>query len=92
MKRINIVIAINVAIITAAVAINYFRTSPRGDYFFGRFAGAGLVILATALINIIIGLTYINIFEKKDYGRSYLLVGGIILLIGFSVCSLPAIS
>lgn len=85
MKESAKAILVNLVIIAVLLGINFIATSGQEHYFFGRFAFAGLLILFAGLINIGIGIG--KLVRRNNGGELFLLSGGVILLIGFSVCT-----
>jgi hypothetical protein len=72
-----------------AVALLLFdvATGGSGDgMYVPRFALSGILILLLAPVNFIIGM--VRNRDKKGDGPAYLVVSGILLLIGFSVCTI----
>lgn len=69
----------------ALLGINFIAISSQEHYFIGRFALAGLNILFAGLINI--GISIGKLVRRSDGEKLFLLYGGVILLIGFSVCT-----
>jgi hypothetical protein len=80
------VILINILIVTGIFVINVLIT--RGDtyFFFGRFALTGVISILSGIINLFIGLSKMAI--KDEGAKFYILMGGLFLLIGYSVCSI----
>ncbi len=77
---------INGAIIAALLIWNMLL--PRnGDSYIPRFAMSGTLILLMAPVNLIVGMIR-NRMRKAD-GAVYIAFPGILLLIGFSVCTIP---
>lgn len=54
---------------------------------FGSFSLAGTLILLLGVLNVLSGLLEVSLGSEK--GKWLLLNGALILLIGFSVCSIP---
>jgi hypothetical protein len=82
MKGIMKPLIFNVVIIGIAFILNMIVG---GGDILGRFATAGFVIVMLGITNLIIG--GVKIVNNKENGSFYLLCGGVILLIGFSVCT-----
>lgn len=57
-----------------------------GENFVPKYAFSGTMILLLAPVNLVIGM--VRNRNKKGDGPVYLLISGILLLIGFSVCTL----
>lgn len=88
MKASTKVILTNTIIILCLLCLNFVTTTEKGNHILGRFAFAGIFILLTGLVNIGIGIG--KLADKKEEGQSFILFGGIILVIGFSVCTVLA--
>ena len=88
MKASTKVILTNTVIILFLLGLNFVATTEKGNHILGRFAFAGIFILLTGLVNIGIGIG--KLADKKEEGQSFILFGGIILVIGFSVCTVLA--
>jgi hypothetical protein len=86
MKKYYWPILINGVAVLLLLAINYFTTNPKENNFFGRFAFSGLMILLLAFINFIAGM--VRNRNRTGDGEYYLLASGLLLLIGFSVCTI----
>lgn len=56
------------------------------DTSYNRWAGVGLLLLLLAVIYLVIGLLLIFFIQTRHVGKALLLSGGIVLLIGASVC------
>ena len=85
MKESTKAILMNVVIILLLLGANYITTSPNDYHVLGRFAFAGIFILLTGFINILMGIA--KLVRRNEGGEFFILIGGIILLIGFSVCT-----
>lgn len=79
-------VLINAAIVAALLLYDLLATTHQGGEFVPRFALSGTLILLLAPINLVVGMVR-NRNRKKD-GPYYLLVSGLVLLVGFSVCTL----
>jgi hypothetical protein len=79
-------VLINAAIAAVLFIYDLLTATHQSGSYTPRFALSGTLILLLAPINLIIGMVR-NRNRKKD-GPYYLLMAGIVLLIGFSVCTL----
>lgn len=82
MKEFSKPILFNLVIIGIAFLLGL--TTNSGDII-GRFAVSGFIIVLLGIANLIIG--GVKLVGGKENGDLYLLSGGVILLIGFSVCT-----
>ncbi len=59
----------------------------------GQYAGLGwlvtafFIFCAALLVQLIVGIVYVSGEKNREFGKAMLLSAGIILLIGFSICS-----
>lgn len=83
MKR---ALLVNVVLVIGLVGYNLLTTKAGGNYIFGRLAFSGVMILLLVPINLVAGMVR-NRHHQPD-GKYYILMAGILLLVGFSVCSL----
>lgn len=79
-------VLINLLIVGLLLIYDLATTQQRTDSYVPRLALSGILILLLAPINLIMGMVR-NRNKQKD-GPAYLLVSGILLLIGFSVCTI----
>lgn len=84
-------VLVNLIVVAALVLCNILMVPHRdkGDLYqvyLPRFFASGIIILLLTLINLVIGMVR-NRDRKRD-GPIYLIISGIVLLIGFSVCTL----
>jgi heme/copper-type cytochrome/quinol oxidase subunit 3 len=77
---------INGAIVAVLFLFDLLTASQQGGEFTPRFALSGTLILLLAPINLIVGMIR-NRNRKRD-GTVYIALAGILLLIGFSVCTI----
>jgi len=80
-----IILASNI-ILFVIFFIPAFTTS--GNDSLGPAIIAFLLIGLSLLVQLIVGLVFLNQESKREMGQAMLLSAGIFLLIGFSVCSL----
>jgi hypothetical protein len=84
-KYLLIILASNI-ILFVIFFIPAFTTS--GNDSLGPAIIAFLLIGLSLLVQLIVGLVFLNQESKREMGQAMLLSAGIFLLIGFSVCSL----
>jgi hypothetical protein len=84
-KYLLIILASNI-ILFVIFFIPAFTTS--GNDSLGPAIIAFLLIGLSLLVQLIVGLVFLNQESKREMGQVMLLSAGIFLLIGFSVCSL----
>jgi hypothetical protein len=85
MKMARKPVLVNLSIVAAILLLNYITTTANQHDLFGRFAVSGLAIVFLAGVNLVIGM--VRNRDRKGDGPVYLLMAGILLLIGFSVCT-----
>ena len=85
MKKFARPLIVNAIIVLVLFIIDFFANSTRNTRPFPRFFLSGFLILLLSLINLITGM--IRNRDKKGDGQYYLIIAGVLLLIGFSVCS-----
>ncbi len=91
MKKHRSILFIDLAVVIIAllwnfIAVNTQKPEQHANYLFGRYGGAGLVILVLGTLNILSGILLAATGYER--GKWLLLFGSVILLIGFSVCSI----
>ena len=86
MKKIVRPVVINVIVVIVLLLIDLFINSTANTRPLPRFILSGFSILILALVNLITGM--VRNRDKKGDGQYYLLIAGVLLLIGFSVCSI----
>lgn len=77
---------INLAIGSVLVLYDLLFVAPKNSGPFAPLAFSGTLILLLAPVNLVVGMVR-NRNRKKD-GPYYLLMAGLMLLIGFSVCTI----
>lgn len=82
MKKLQRPILINAAIVLALLLIDFLFVAQSSNELF--FSGTFIILLAP--INFIIGI--VRNRQHRGDGPYYFLIAGVLLLIGFSVCSL----
>ena len=85
MKKRKRPIIINAGIVLLLFLIDFLFNSKESTKPLPRFAFSGLFILVLAFVNLLIGM--IRNRGRNGDGQYYLLFAGVLLLIGFSVCS-----
>ena len=86
MNRWKTPLLINGAIAAALFGIDWLTASPHGGEFTPRFAMSGTLILLLAPVNLVVGM--VRNRKRKGDGPVYIALSGILLLIGFSVCTI----
>lgn len=79
-------VLINLIIVSLLLLYDVATTRPGAGSYVPRLALSGLLILLLAPINLVIGMVR-NRNKQKD-GPAYLVLSGVLLLIGFSVCTI----
>jgi len=82
-------VLVNSIIVATLFIINGISATTNENSVVPRFALSGTVVLLLALVNLVIGMVHNR--DKKADGLVYIALSGILLLIGFSVCSAPVI-
>lgn len=82
MKR---AILVNLAIIAGLIGYDLLTTEPGTAQYIPRLAFSGILILLLAVANLIVGM--VRNRDKKGDGKYYIAASGVLLLIGFSVCT-----
>lgn len=82
MKR---AILVNLAIIAGLIAYDLLTTEAGTAMYVSRLAFSGILILLLAVANLIVGM--VRNRDKKGDGKYYIAAAGVLLLIGFSVCT-----
>jgi hypothetical protein len=77
---------VNGVVIVVLLLIDLATTAPNSNSYTPRLFLSGTLILLLAPINLVIGM--VRNRNKKQDGPFYLLVSGLMLLIGSSVCTL----
>ena len=77
---------INGAIAFALFLFDVATAAPHGGEFTPHFALSGTLILLLAPVNLIVGM--VRNRNRKGDGPVYIALSGILLLIGFSVCTI----
>ena len=80
-------VLINAAVVAVVLLYNIVTTTgPRGgEDYFPRLAFSGIIILLLAPVNLVVGM--VRNRNRRGDGPVYLLLAGLLLLIGFSVCT-----
>lgn len=82
-------VPVNSSILVMLFLLYAITTSPIKHGAVSRFTLSGTLILVLAVVNQVIGMLHNR--DKKADGPVYIAFAGILLLIGFSVCSVPVI-
>jgi hypothetical protein len=88
MKKIKRPLLINGTIVSFLIIADllFGTSSSSGGFTMPRLATSGTLILLLAPVNLIIGM--VRNRNRTGDGQYYILFSGILLLLGFSVCSL----
>lgn len=88
MQKMKRPLLINAAIALLLILLDLLlgSSSSSGGYSMPRLATSGTLILLLAPVNFLVGM--IRNRNRKGDGQYYFLLSGVLLLIGFSVCSL----
>lgn len=78
-------VLINAAIVAALLLYDVATAMHNNGSYVPQFAFSGTLILLLAPVNLVIGM--VRNRNKSGDGPVYLLLSGILLLIGFSVCT-----
>lgn len=78
-------VLLNTVVFAALLLYDLATNAYTNDGLFGRFASIGMMLLLLAPVNFVIGL----VRWRKGDGPAYLIISGLLLLIGFSVCTIP---
>ncbi len=79
-------VTVNAVVIALLLLCDLLFTTPGSTTPFPRLMFSGTFILLLAPINLVIGM--VRNRQRKADGPYYLLMAGLVLLVGFSVCTL----